>query len=852
MSGVFRFADFELRAQQRLLLRQGQPLQTGGRAMDLLVLLVEQRHRTVGKAELIDHCWPNQAVEPNNLAVQMWALRRLLGPQAIATVPGRGYRFVLPLADESPSPPAPAPQSSPTAPASASAAALPLLAPMFGRDRELAQLLGLLQTHRLVTLLGPPGVGKTRLAQAAVAVLAAQRQRTLLVDLATVTSGSRVEDAVRRALGQVDRGAVSTLPEPWRGLLDGAPLLLVLDNCEHLAADVSALAASMLAQTAGLMLLATSQQPLKLPAEQQLRLGPLPVGDGGASDSPALQLLLSRVQSLDAGFVLTAEARQLALDLCRRLDGLPLAIELAAVRVPALGLRGVLARLPDSLHLLTRGASLQRHATLADALAWSVSLLDPPLQTLFGTLGVFSGSFGVELALSVGTAGGLDEWAVLDGIGRLIEHSLLVAEPLAETPRLRLLETVRAHALQRLQAAGDLPRLRRLHAHAVCRLLAHNGLEREAGRLSSDAALAAVRLELDNARAAMDWVLSAPAGSDTPGPDGAAARAAIGHSILADAWPAMMFLGLHHEALRWMTALRPRLDTSTPPRTAGFLLLGLGKIGVVTHTLEPGRRHAALLQARDLLDTLQRTEYPMAVRQTLAQSACQLGNPAEALARIDEALAMLQRGDMAGYRADLIVWRGIALALLGRHAEAEAAHAEALPLCVPEGNGDWIFMLMCDLAELEALLGLHEAAAGRWRFLATAAGARGVHSPVQAPLWAGLQGSLVALGDTAGARAAASEVWRHMAVRGCPLEGCHFHAALLALEGRHEAAGWLLGAGDRQWREAGERRLLSEAAARSSAVDVLRQAADPLALERWRRHGHTLTPAEVGEVLFGA
>jgi tetratricopeptide (TPR) repeat protein len=313
-----------------------------------------------------------------------------------------------------------------------------------------------------------------------------------------------------------------------------------------------------------------------------------------------------------------------------------------------------------------------------------------------------------------------------------------------------------------------------------------------------------------------------------------------------------MFIGLNHETMRGMTALQPRLHASTPARTAGFLLMGLGKIGLSTTLLEPGLRHAALLRARALLDTLPRTEYAMAVRQALAQSACQRGDAAEALACTEQALALLRRGDLSSYRADLIVWRGIALALLGRHAEAKVALAEALPLCVPEGLGEFLFMVLCDLAELEALLGQHAAAAERWRFLAGAASARGAHSPVQAPLCAGLQGSLVALGDAAGARAAAAEVWRHMAVRGCPLEGCHFHAALLALEGRHEAAGWLVGAGDRQWREAGEYRLLSEPSARRTATARLSTAADPALQERWRRHGQTLTPEQVGDVLFGA
>jgi hypothetical protein len=161
-------------------------------------------------------------------------------------------------------------------------------------------------------------------------------------------------------------------------------------------------------------------------------------------------------------------------------------------------------------------------------------------------------------------------------------------------------------------------------------------------------------------------------------------------------------------------------------------------------------------------------------------------------------------------------------------------------------------MLLCDMAVLEALLGHHAAAAGRLQFLTEAATARGVHSHVVAPLWAGLQASRLALGDAAGARRAAAEVWRHMATLGCPLEGCHLHALLLALEGRPQQALWLVGAGDRQVRETGENRLLCEPAARRATLErVQARQGDARALEAWRRHGETLTAAEVATLLFG-
>jgi len=841
MSGTLRFADFELRVQQRQLLHRGHRLQTGGRALDLLILLVEQRHRIVGKDELIDHCWSNQAVEPNNLAVQIWALRRLLGAEAIVTVPGRGYQFVantrvVPAGAEAaagaPSTSAPLPR------------ALPQLAPMFGRADDLARLLALLQTHRLLTLLGPPGVGKTRLAHAVVAQRLQAAEPALLVDLAKVAEASQVDAALREALGVADAGPGQADMLGWLGLLAGRPLLLVLDNCEHLSDAVATLAGVMLAQLPALRLLATSQRPLGLAVEQRLRLQPLALpasppatSPALARSSPALQLLVARVQALEPEFQLADADLPTAMDLCRRLDGLPLAIELAAARVPALGLQGVQARLDARLQVLTRGAAPHRHASLAEALDWSVSLLPEPAKALLAALGVGQGSLCIDLALQMGQAVGLDEAAAFDALAHLANHSLVLTETQARMPRLCLLDSVRAHALASLRARGQLERLQQHHAQALCSLLAHRGLARERGQISDDAALEGVRQDLNNIRAAMGWVLAAPE------------RAPVGHSILADAWPAMFFLGLYHEAMGWMLALQPRLTADTPARTAGYVLLGLGMMALRLQKPAPAQRHALLQRSQVLLDTLGRTEYAMAVRHALAHSACQLGRPQDALAAADAALALLQPDDRANHRAILSIARGIALALLGRQTDAEAALAEALPLCVPEHNGDLLFMLQCNLALLELLLGRHAAAAGRYADLTEAATARGMHSHVAAPLWAGLQASLLSLGDVDGARSAASETWRHMATVGQPLEGCLVHAWQLALAGQTEAALQLLGAGDRQLLLSGEARLVFEPMARSRLLDCLGDAADTPQGLASRRQGATLTPAQVHDML---
>lgn len=834
MDESYRFGAFEFHPGRRQLVRDGRPLSLGGRALDLLQVLIAERHRVVGREELLDRCWPGEAVEENNLAVQIWALRRALGPECIATVARRGYRFVAPLV-----PPA----------AAAFAAEPPASATLIGRDVDCAALLALLRQHRLTTVLGPAGVGKSRLAEAAAAQM--HPWRTVRVDLSPLAHADAVENALRQALGIVDVAKPGAGAAGWLGALPPQPtLLFLLDNCEHVAGAVAALAVQLIGQAPAARILATSLVPLGVAGEQRLRLRPLAIAEGTAPDairaSPAVQLLLARVAQLDPAFAVPAADLPLAADLCRRLDGLPLAIELAAVRLPGFGLRGVHERLDDQrFELLTRAAAPQRHVTLAQALGWSVSLLAAEPRRLFAALGVFRGSFGIDLATALGPALGQDAGAVLDGLTVLVDHSLLVSEAAPAghdaTPRLRLLESAREFALGQLRDGGNLEALRAAHAQAVCASLALRRAQRETGRLSGDATLGHIRDELFNVRTAMDWVLAS-----------APERAACGHSIAADTWPAMLFMGLHHEATRWLEALEPLLrDDETPPRVAGFLLMGLGKLGLRV-AADPARRHRVLERARALLDCHSPAEYQMAVRQCLAQSACQRGDAAAALAITDDALARHGPRDFSNYKADLTIWRGIALALLGRRDEAHAAYADALPLCVPDGNEQFLFLALCDLAELEVQLGLHVQAAQRLQMLIAGAGARGLHSQVVAPLWAALEACRVVTGDLAGARAAAGETWRQMSLNGCPLEGSHMHAHLLAAEGDAERAMLLAGAGDRQWRVVGETRLLGEPASRAAAIALAERLAGPAQCAAWRDAGARLTPDAVAAKLFGA
>jgi predicted ATPase/DNA-binding winged helix-turn-helix (wHTH) protein len=468
------FGPFRLVASQRLLLEGDKAVRLGGRAIDLLIALVDQAGQLVSKDALMSRVWPDTVVEEASLRVHIGALRKALGDgqggqRFITNVPGRGYcfvgeveRFDLERAEEA-------------APAIATPHNLPVsLTRMIGQGHAVSSISTALSERRLVTLVGPGGIGKTTTALAvAESCLSSYADGVHFVDLAVIRDGRLLPASVASALTQ----SLSS-DAPIEGLIDklrDKRMLLVFDNCEQVVDAAAAAAVQLLKGCSGLRILATSREPLRAEGEVVHRLASLGLPPrtnrlataAEAMAWPAIQLFVERSSASYDGFELGDDDAEDAAEICRRLDGMPLAIELAAVRIGFFGLKGLLARLNDSLRILSSGhrTALPRHQTLRALLDWSFDLLPPPEQKVLQRLSVFTGPFTLDAAVDVVTdRDGLQPDVVLEHVVDLALKSLVTTDFNGDSMRYRLLDTTRAYATEKLVASGDLPESMRRYA----------------------------------------------------------------------------------------------------------------------------------------------------------------------------------------------------------------------------------------------------------------------------------------------------------------------------------------------------------------------------------------------------
>lgn len=539
------FGPFRLFPTQQLLLKGDNPIRVGSRALEILIFLVAHAGEVVGKDELISRVWPKTLVEEANLRVHIAALRKALGDSEasaryITTVAGRGYCFVAPVERLAISPP----------PSDEADLTHNLLAPLnrvIGREETVAMLAEQLPKHRFVTIVGPGGIGKTTVGLAvAHRLVGSYLDGIRFVDLTPLRDHQLVPNVVAFALGLAvqSEDVLSALTN----FLKRRQMLVVLDNCEHVIDAAATLAEQVLKSAPGLHILATSREPLRAEGEHVQRIAPLavpPLSDDltatAALTFPAVRLFVERAAASLDSFGLTDSDAPVVAEICRRLDGIALAIELAAVRVDALGVRGLASLLNDRFRLLTTGrrTALPRHQTLGAALDWSHELLTDAERTLLRRLAVFVGDFAPEAASAVASGAGIAESQVFELIVDLVEKSLVIADIGGDSVRYRLLDTTRAYALEKLIASGEFETVARRHAEFYRDLL---------GRAVAEIETRPRAEWLANARAALGWCFGANGNVD------------IGVGLATAAAPVFLAMSLVTECHRWSERALLALD----------------------------------------------------------------------------------------------------------------------------------------------------------------------------------------------------------------------------------------------------------------------------------------------------
>jgi predicted ATPase/DNA-binding winged helix-turn-helix (wHTH) protein len=473
---IYRFGAFELLSHRQLLFYAGTPVHVGSRALSILTLLVESAGALVTRDKLIAAAWPVTCVDGSNLKVNIAHLRRVLekyDPQQdyIANVPVRGYRFVVPVRREE--------VETVTFQSLTRHVTLPVLNPLIGRANEIAAVCNGIEKGGFVTIAGAGGIGKTSVAIAAAHRLADRFiDGVSFVDLATVADPQFLASAIASELG-IRSDSEDLLGVTIRSIKEQSRLL-VLDNCEHLIPGVAAAAERLAAGLPKARLLITSREPLRLAREQVLRIGPLevPANDAVAGDPvevlgfSAVDLFATRAYEA-SGYELADTDFPTVIDICRRLDGIPLAIEIAASRTVTHTPAQLWDLLRSRFELLDHGADKmpRRHRTLRATLEWSYGLLSEHEAVILRALAVYAGAFTMDDTVALATAAGVPPDAALEGAASLISKSLLSAEARKGSLFYRLLDSTRAFAAERLAGDSHCNRIRQCHAEHLCELL---------------------------------------------------------------------------------------------------------------------------------------------------------------------------------------------------------------------------------------------------------------------------------------------------------------------------------------------------------------------------------------------
>ena len=674
--------------EQRLY-ADGVPVALGSTGFRILLALVEKAETLIPKDELIARVWGSSVIGDNTLHVQITALRKVIGRNSIMTKQGRGYLFATPVRREQrPLPLSPDHQRGNLPPLwTSNAAEGP--ARLIGRKEELRDISQRLARTRLVTLTGPGGVGKTSLAlHVAGASQEHFRDGVWLVELAALTDPDLVPGAVAAVLG-IETGQSKAPLETLARQLARKSLLIVLDNCEHVVAMAALLSEALLRAATEVKILATSREALSCRGEEVFEVPSLalPADDLVPSEaqrgSAAVELFLERAKSADSKLQMSDEDICTVARICRRLDGLPLAIEIAAGWTGVLGLETLDAQLDGSLsaRLRARSTAPARHSTLAATLEWGHGLLSPAEQVVLRRLSVFAGSFSMEMARYIAGDSELPKEQVFEAVVNLVRKSMLAVVPGPRVQHYRMLETTRAFMLEKFAACPDARPTRQRHLHYVLG-------ELERAMSEWETAGDAVWVErygpiLNDLRSALDWTIDEKA-------DDAIALAGA-------AWPLWRAMSLRPEGRASLGRAAALLRPGMPPMLEARFRGGLGDANLDTSVIEA---YAHLLATAKLYRSLGETDDLGSTLVALAHAARALGRVDEAEMAIAEALDLLnglgrQKSLARAYSALFILE-----ATLGHFDAARAAGEKAARMCETIGADRTATVMTANMVEL--------------------------------------------------------------------------------------------------------------------------------------------------------
>jgi predicted ATPase len=604
---VIKFGRFTIHPQRRELNAGTERIELGGRLYDLLLTLLEARGAVVSKIDLIKRVWPGRVMEDNNLAVAISTLRRAMGEDGdtIRTVSGRGYQLLCELreVDEQP------------ASRSSTQTNLPAAtSELVGREVATRNISDLVREHRMLTLTGAGGIGKTRLAiEVARGLVPEFPDGVWMVDLAPMTDGRLVAARVAIALGLK---ASDATPEALPEVLKHRRLLVLLDNCEHLVDAAAMVATQLVRASSSVFVLCTGREPLRAESEWVYQVPPLdvPVAESCTEQelmqSGAARLFVSRTRAAQPSFRVDPTTLARIASVCRRLDGMPLALELAAARAATLGIQGVASRLNDRFRLLTGGSrtALPRHQTLHATFDWSYEMLPEDERVAFCRLAIFAAEFTLEAATSVVNGSEEESEDLARRLALLVEKSLISVNFSSDPVRYRMLETTRAYAMDNLVKRGELQRYARLHALyllSTFRSAWSEWVARPVDPWDSEHD----RL-IDDARAALDWAFSLT-GDATLGAELTIYLAPLWiRPTLPTEWAAR-----NQQALKAVTS-RPTSDSRLEMKLNAALGVALMDSGNIGPESEAANERALVLAER-----LKDTEYQLIPLYTLFSSS---------------------------------------------------------------------------------------------------------------------------------------------------------------------------------------------------------------------------------------